>query len=82
MTVAQKIRELIEKHFVNLDDKIQLNDDDNIFDRGFVDSLFAMQLVNFIEMEFHIQLDNEDLDLANFSSIKRIVSFIENKKGM
>ena len=46
-----------------------------------VDSSIAMQLVNFIEETFHIQIADEDLDLVNFSSINRMVKFIDNKKS-
>ena len=40
-----------------------LQDDDDIFSLGFINSLFAMQLVLFVEKEFKIKVDNNDLDL-------------------
>lgn len=48
---------------------------------GFVNSLFAMKLVTFLEQNFGFQLDNEDLDIANFSTVNRIVSLIEKKQN-
>jgi len=81
MSRTQKIREFIESHLVISNNEKVLKDDDNIFELGFVDSLFALQLVSFIEKEFEIELENNDLDLKNFSSINSIVSFLENKLG-
>ena len=59
----------------------EIDPDDNLFTSGVVNSLFAMQLVLFVEKEFGIQVANEDLDLENFKSLNAIVGFIENKLG-
>jgi methoxymalonate biosynthesis acyl carrier protein len=56
-----------------------LEDDEDIFATGFVNSLLAMQLVLFVEKEFNISIDNDDLDLENFRTIKAIDGLIERK---
>ncbi len=56
-----------------------LSDDANIFALGYVNSMFAMQLVLFVEKEFGITVDNEDLDLAHFSSVNAIAGLVERK---
>ena len=58
-----------------------VGDSDDIFDLGLVDSLFAMQLVAFIESEFSITAEREDLDIANFCSIDALTAFVEAKNG-
>ncbi|SFB07743.1 acyl carrier protein [Clostridium frigidicarnis] len=75
--IKQKIREFLG-HFFK---KAEINDEDNIYELGYVNSLFAMQLVMFIEKEFSINIGNNDLDLNNFSSINAISEFIEKKKS-
>ncbi|MEE9367708.1 MAG: acyl carrier protein [Pontiella sp.] len=57
----------------------EIDPDENLFTTGLVNSLFAMQLVLFVEKEFGIQVANEDLDFENFKSLNAIVGFIENK---
>ena len=57
------------------------DDDDDIFSRGLVDSLFALQLVLFIEKEFGIHVKGEDLDLDNFCSVNAMASFVSRKLG-
>ena len=54
-------------------------DDEDIFAMGFVTSLFAIQLVLFVEREFEISVENEDLTMDNFRSIDTIVHFVERK---
>ena len=83
MDAAETIRNFIRSNMVIYDDEksIELDDDDNIFTKGFVNSLFAMRLVSFIEQEFSISIDNEDLDIKNFSTVNSIVDFVEKKRG-
>ncbi len=53
--------------------------DDNIFETGLVNSLFALQLVSFIEQEFDISIENEELDIQHFKDINSIASLISKK---
>jgi acyl carrier protein len=78
VSTAESIREttlaFLEK-FIHTD----VEDDEDLFASGLVNSLFAMQLVLFVEKEFNIQVENQDLDIANFRSVNAITSFIQNK---
>ena len=81
MELKEKIRKFIENNLVVFEDEAEFEDSDNIFEMGFVNSLFAMKLVNYIENDLGIEVENEDLDINNFSSVERIVEFINDKKG-
>lgn len=59
-----------------------LADDEDIFAAGFVNSLFAMELITFLEAEFDIVIGNDDLDLDNFSTVNRLTQLIERKREM
>lgn len=56
-----------------------LGDDDDIFALGFANSLFAMQLVAFVEGEFRIEIDSDDLEIDNFRSVAAISGLVERK---
>jgi len=75
--IKQKIKEFLEKYIKNVD----LSEDQDIFQSRLVNSLFAMQLVLFIEKEFKIKVENADLDLTNFNTIIAITAFIERKQN-
>lgn len=47
---------------------------------GFVNSLFAMQLVMYIESEFGITIDDQDLEITNFNTVDNIDVFITRKR--
>jgi acyl carrier protein len=72
-----KIRAFLSRHIHNQN----LQDDVDIFASGFVNSLFAMQLVLFVEGEFGVQLGNEDLRLDNFRSITALADLVERKSN-
>lgn len=57
----------------------ELRDEDDIFELGFGNSLFAIELVEFVERSFDLQIEDEDLDLENFSSIRGIARLVERK---
>jgi len=82
MSLKEKIRAFITENMAIIDGDITINDRDNIFEKGFVDSMFAMKLVAFLENDFKIEILDSDLDLSNFSSVQNIVSFLEKKKSL
>ena len=53
--------------------------DDNIFKSGLVNSMFALQLITFLENEFEITVSNDDLNLKNFSSVNNMRNFVNQK---
>ena len=57
----------------------ELKDHEDIFSLGFITSMFALQLVIFVEREFNITIFNEDLELDNFRSIHAIAHLVERK---
>ena len=75
--IRASVKEFIGRFFRNRD----LRYDEDIFAAGFVNSMFAMQLVNLVEREFGIAVEDEDLDLANFSTIDAIAALVERKRG-
>jgi methoxymalonate biosynthesis acyl carrier protein len=70
-----KIRAFISGSIRNYD----LQEDDDIFALGFVNSLFAVQLVLFVEKEFKITIESEDLELDNFRTVNAITYLVERK---
>jgi methoxymalonate biosynthesis acyl carrier protein len=74
-TIKAQIRAFVAKFIHNTD----LQDDDDIFALGFVNSLFSMQLVMFVEQAFSITVEDEDLNIDNFRSINAMTGLITSK---
>lgn len=75
-----KIRTFIQNNLVVFDDEAVFADSDNIFEKGFVNSLFAMQLLNFVQQSFAIELTDDEIDLKNFSSIDNMIALLTRKQ--
>ncbi|WP_224360433.1 acyl carrier protein [Hyalangium versicolor] len=60
---------------------VEVKDGDDIFVMGLVNSMFAMQFVEFIEKRFNIEVGPEDLDMNNFRSINAVTALVERKSG-
>lgn len=61
-------------------DGIHIDDDEDLFAGGYVNSLFAVQLVMWIERNFDVPMEGPDLDFTNIESVTAIASFVERKR--
>lgn len=75
--IEMRVKEFLSRFFRQHD----LGPDEDIFALGFVNSLLAMQLVAFVEKEFRIAIEDEDLDLANFRTLRAIGALVERKRA-
>jgi acyl carrier protein len=66
------IREFVARHVGGA----PVEDDEDIFASGYVNSLFAVQLVMFVERTFDIPVVGDDLDLRNFRSVAAVHRFV------
>lgn len=57
-----------------------ISDDEDFFESGLVNSLFAIELMTYIERVFRVKITMSDLDMNNFRTIENISAFINKKK--
>jgi acyl carrier protein len=77
--VAEDTKARIRSYIQRLLPGHTLRDDEDMFALGFVNSLFALQLVLFIEQEFGITIDSDDLEIDKFRTIDALAQFVESK---
>jgi methoxymalonate biosynthesis acyl carrier protein len=58
-----------------------LGDDEDLFATGYVNSMFAMQLVQFVERTFGVAVESEDLEIDNFRSVNAVSALVTRKRG-
>jgi acyl carrier protein len=56
-----------------------LDNNFDIFESGIVNSLFAIELMTFLEKSFRIKVTMDDLDMENFKSIDATSRFVQGK---
>jgi len=77
--MEEQVKKKIKQYLKRFAKGSQLEDDKDIFALGYVNSLFAMQLVLFVEKEFNFLIRNEDLNLDNFRTINSLSNFVMSK---
>lgn len=69
-------RSRVRSFLARLCDTSDLADDDDLFARGLLNSLHAVQLVAFVEKTLDARIRDDDLDIRNFRSVDAIAAFL------
>jgi len=78
--MEQRIRAFIVDNFLYGDDA-ELSPDLSLTEEGVIDSTGVLELVTFIEEEFEIRVEDEDLVPENFETIAAMAAYISRKQG-
>lgn len=73
-----QIKEFIIENFLFGNDD-GLDDDTSFLEEGIIDSTGVLELISFLEEEFFIKVDDEELIPENLDSINNIAGFLEIK---
>ena len=77
----KEIKETVRNFILSSVNLPDFKDDDNLFESGIVNSLFAVQLMTYIEKKFGIEVGMDDLDIENFKSLNATTAFVLKKSG-
>lgn len=75
MRIREEIRTFLKEQI----DHYNLEDHQDLFALGLVNSMFAMQLVLMVEQKFGITIDGDDLNLDYFRSVDAITNLVTRK---
>ena len=78
---VQSTKETIRNFILESINISDFSDEDNLFESGIVNSLFAVQLMTFLEKSFNIEVTMDDLSMDNFESVSATSSFVERKQN-
>lgn len=56
-----------------------ISESEDIFSLGFINSLFAMELVMFIEKTFAITIPNDELKIDNFRTANSMTALVDRQ---
>ena len=76
----EEIKERIMKFFRENGAKEDLTDTTDLFKGGYVNSLFALQMVMFLEKEFSIKIPKKEISEKNFKTIEKIAQVVARAK--
>jgi acyl carrier protein len=78
--IRAKIRGFIVENFL-FGNEDGLKDDASFLDEGIIDSTGILEMVSYLEAEFKITVEDEELVPENLDSINNVVAFLEKKIG-
>lgn len=78
MSPEDRIRQFMYED-MNVDKSEQLDDDYLLIERGAIDSLGIFQTVQFLESEYEVTVEDDELLLENFATIRDIARFVKAK---
>ena len=81
MDLEKEIREFVVENFLYGATDVQLSGNDSFIERGIIDSTGVLEIVNFLESNFGITLNDDELTPENLDSISRILRFLNGKIG-
>ncbi|MBK7180487.1 MAG: acyl carrier protein [Chloroflexi bacterium] len=61
---------------------IQIGDDDSLLATKLLDSLKVIELIVFLESQFNVEFDSDDLTPDNLDTINALVGLLESKGGV
>ena len=75
------VKEIILDFFEN-EKKIKgIDEGTDLFAEGHVNSLFALEMVVFIEKTFSLKIPRKEMNKANFTTVAAMASLVERLKG-
>jgi acyl carrier protein len=74
-TTKEKIRAFMIENFL-FGEETDLKDDTSFLEEGIIDSTGVLELIEYLEEEFDIQIDDEDLIPENLDSLNNLEQFI------
>ena len=73
-----KIKEFIVENFL-FGNEDGLNNETSFLEEGIIDSTGVLELVTYLEEEFNISVEDEELIPENLDSIDNIAKYLESK---
>lgn len=76
----RELRQYVIDNFLFGQGGSELKNDDSFMERGIVDSTGVLELVAFLEEQFQVKVEDEDLIPANLDSINNLLFYLKKKQ--
>lgn len=78
--ITDSVRQFILEHFPSARRR-PLGEGDALLQSGIIDSMGVLDVVTFIENDFGITVNDDDLTPENFQTIGQIATYVQKKKS-
>lgn len=81
MNMETQIRRFILQNLYFTEDN-NLSDDASFLETGVVDSMGVMELASFVQSEFGVTVEPQEVVVENFDSINKLANFVRRKLSL
>jgi acyl carrier protein len=78
--IEREVRSFLKRTFFTYE-SIDIKPDDNLLEKGVVDSTGVLELVNFLRERYAIRMTDRELTHSNLGSISSITAYVMRKSG-
>jgi acyl carrier protein len=79
--VEQEIRDFLAANFFLGQDPGALQTSSSLIEAGLIDSTGVLELVGFLEEQYDIRIEDDDLTPENLDSIDNILAYVASKRA-
>lgn len=79
MSVESRIRDYILENYLFTNEQSMLNSNDSFLQKNILDSTGMLEVIYFLEDEFGIKVQDDEMVPENLDSVNRIVAFLGRK---
>ena len=77
--IVSVLRNFILENYLFSDDQSLLNNDDSFLESKIMDSMGVLEMVSFLEEQFEVTTEDQEMIPGNLDSIDKLVAFVEKK---
>ena len=79
--IEREVRQFVIDNFLFGEGEAQLSNDDSFLEKGLVDSMGILTLVEFVKEKYSIAIQDEELVPEHWDSVERIAAFVLGKRA-
>lgn len=81
MSAEKKVRDYVLENYLFTDDQTKLANGDSFLEKGIIDSTGVLEVIAFLEQEFSIRIEDDEMVPENLDSVNNIVAFVAAKQA-
>ena len=79
--VLARVRAFLQDNFLYMRPDFELGNDDRLLERGVIDSMGVLELLNFLEDEFGVRASDDEVSETNLGTLHAIARFVATKRA-
>ena len=78
--IEKQVKEYVIENFLLGEEDEEFSDSQSFLESGLIDSTGILELISFLEEEYEIEIEAEEMIPENLDSVERVAAFVLSKK--